>query len=186
MARQYAGFNLLVGDRHSLWYYTNSNASGPRELTPGIYGLSNARLDTPWPKVVRTRERVRTALAAARVSPAALFAALQDREPAADAVAVAEHVVHGGAQAGATVAAYKSLAHVERAFRSMKTIDLHVRPVFHYSEQRVRAHYRVKLPRVFVNVTVPTARKSSALTRSTHAVHRRARRCEEPMRMLRG
>ena len=42
--------------------------------------------------------------------------------------------------AGATVAAYKSLAHVERAFRSMKTIDLHVRPVFHYSEQRVRAH----------------------------------------------
>jgi hypothetical protein len=42
--------------------------------------------------------------------------------------------------ADATVAAYKSLAHVERAFRSMKTIDLHVRPVFHYSAQRVRAH----------------------------------------------
>ncbi len=42
--------------------------------------------------------------------------------------------------AGATVAAYKSLAHVERAFRSMKTVDLHVRPVFHYNEQRVRAH----------------------------------------------
>jgi hypothetical protein len=38
------------------------------------------------------------------------------------------------------VAAYKSLAHVERAFRSLKTTDLHVRPVFHYSEQRVRAH----------------------------------------------
>lgn len=42
--------------------------------------------------------------------------------------------------AAATVAAYKSLSHVERAFRSMKTVDLHVRPVFHYSEQRVRAH----------------------------------------------
>lgn len=42
--------------------------------------------------------------------------------------------------APATVAAYKSLAHVERAFRSMKTIDLNVRPVFHYSAQRVRAH----------------------------------------------
>jgi transposase len=42
--------------------------------------------------------------------------------------------------ASATVAAYKSLAHVERAFRSMKTVDLNVRPVFHYSEQRVRAH----------------------------------------------
>lgn len=42
--------------------------------------------------------------------------------------------------ADAAVAAYKSLAHVERAFRSMKTVDLNVRPVFHYSEQRVRAH----------------------------------------------
>ena len=42
--------------------------------------------------------------------------------------------------ASATVAAYKSLAHVERAFRSMKTVDLNVRPVFLYSEQRVRAH----------------------------------------------
>ena len=42
--------------------------------------------------------------------------------------------------AAATVAAYKSLAHVERAFRCMKTIDLHVRPVFHYNAERVRAH----------------------------------------------
>jgi hypothetical protein len=42
--------------------------------------------------------------------------------------------------ANAAVAAYKSLAHVERAFRSMKTVDLNVRPVFHYSESRVRAH----------------------------------------------
>jgi transposase len=42
--------------------------------------------------------------------------------------------------ANAAVSAYKSLAHVERAFRSMKTVDLNVRPVFHYSEQRVRAH----------------------------------------------
>ena len=42
--------------------------------------------------------------------------------------------------APAAVAAYKSLSHVERAFRSMKTVDLNVRPVFHYSAQRVRAH----------------------------------------------
>jgi transposase len=34
----------------------------------------------------------------------------------------------------------KSLAQVERAFRSIKTMDLHVRPVFHWSEKRVRAH----------------------------------------------
>jgi hypothetical protein len=40
----------------------------------------------------------------------------------------------------ATVRAYKDLAKVERAFRSMKTIDLHVRPIFHWLADRVRAH----------------------------------------------
>lgn len=35
---------------------------------------------------------------------------------------------------------YKSLSQVERAFRSIKTTDLEVRPICHYSEQRVRAH----------------------------------------------
>ena len=42
--------------------------------------------------------------------------------------------------ANAAVAAYKSLAQVERAFRSLKTVDLHVRPVYHYRAERVRAH----------------------------------------------
>lgn len=42
--------------------------------------------------------------------------------------------------ANAAVAAYKSLAQVERAFRSLKTVDLHVRPVYHFSAERVRAH----------------------------------------------
>lgn len=39
-----------------------------------------------------------------------------------------------------TVAAYKSLSGVERAFRRMKTVDLHVRPVYHRLAERVRAH----------------------------------------------
>jgi Transposase DDE domain len=38
------------------------------------------------------------------------------------------------------VSSYKSLAQVERAFRSLKTVDLHVRPIFHWNEARVRAH----------------------------------------------
>lgn len=42
--------------------------------------------------------------------------------------------------AAATVRAYKSLASVERAFRSMKTVDLELRPVFHWTAPRVRAH----------------------------------------------
>jgi hypothetical protein len=44
------------------------------------------------------------------------------------------------ADAVATVGIYKSLAHVERAFRSIKSIDLEVRPVFHWTAPRVRAH----------------------------------------------
>jgi hypothetical protein len=40
----------------------------------------------------------------------------------------------------AVVAAYKNLARVERAFRSLKTVDLHIRPVFHWNAPRVRAH----------------------------------------------
>jgi hypothetical protein len=40
----------------------------------------------------------------------------------------------------AAVAAYKSLSQVERAFRSLKTVDLDIRPVFHYRAPRVRAH----------------------------------------------
>jgi hypothetical protein len=42
--------------------------------------------------------------------------------------------------AAATVRAYKSLAQVERAFRSLKTVDLALRPVFHWTAERVRAH----------------------------------------------
>src|SRR5215510_2901660 len=42
--------------------------------------------------------------------------------------------------AASAVRAYKSLAHVERAFRSLKSIDLAVRPVFHWTAPRVRAH----------------------------------------------
>ena len=38
------------------------------------------------------------------------------------------------------VGAYKSLSQVERAFRCLKTIDLHLRPIFHWNADRVRAH----------------------------------------------
>src|SRR5215470_6572106 len=43
-------------------------------------------------------------------------------------------------KAADTVRAYKSLAGVERAFRSLKTVDLDIRPIFHWVSPRVRAH----------------------------------------------
>jgi transposase len=39
-----------------------------------------------------------------------------------------------------TVRAYKSLSQVERAFRTMKTIDLEIRPIYHWKDDRIRAH----------------------------------------------
>lgn len=45
----YAGFNLLHWDGETLYY--SSNRAPARPLPPGIYGLSNASLDSPWPKV---------------------------------------------------------------------------------------------------------------------------------------
>lgn len=47
---QYNGYNLLTGTPDSLCYHSN-RAGKPSELEPGIYGLSNHILDTPWPKV---------------------------------------------------------------------------------------------------------------------------------------
>jgi uncharacterized protein with NRDE domain len=49
-AEDYSAFNLLVGDARQLWLL-NSREGTPRPLSEGIYGLSNAALDTPWPKV---------------------------------------------------------------------------------------------------------------------------------------
>lgn len=66
-AAQYAGFNLLVGDTRSLWYFANSDADNPRELPPGLYGLSNARLDTPWPKVASGKRKLAALIKEARL-----------------------------------------------------------------------------------------------------------------------
>ena len=56
-AQQYNGFNLLVGDARSLYYYSN-RGDGIFQLEPGIYGLSNRLLDTGWPKVHHGKERL--------------------------------------------------------------------------------------------------------------------------------
>jgi len=81
-AARFAGFNLLVGDSTGLHYYSNVGGAAPRELPPGIYGLSNHRLDEPWPKLVRTRERFAAVLSEEDPDPAALADLLADRTPA--------------------------------------------------------------------------------------------------------
>jgi uncharacterized protein with NRDE domain len=81
-AGEYNGFNLLVGDGRSLWYY-GSREGAAREMAPGIYGLSNHLLDEPWPKVVQGREAMTRALADGDPRPR-LEAFLADASLAAD------------------------------------------------------------------------------------------------------
>ncbi|MCZ6830054.1 MAG: NRDE family protein [Gammaproteobacteria bacterium] len=53
----YAGFNLLLGDGKELYYYSNIEGVSQR-LAPGIYGVSNALLNTPWPKLKKGCQRL--------------------------------------------------------------------------------------------------------------------------------
>lgn len=78
----YAGFSALVADRDALVYHSNRDDATAR-LGPGVFGLSNAALDTPWPKLVRCRNALDAAIADGRVSLDTLFDILADREPAA-------------------------------------------------------------------------------------------------------
>lgn len=84
-AGRYAGFNLLLGAPDALHYFSNRAEAAARALEPGIYGLSNHWLDSPWPKLVRTRERVAAAIGVAEPDAATLFDILADRDPAPDA-----------------------------------------------------------------------------------------------------
>jgi len=57
-AGAYNGFNLVLGDSDTLIWFSNRGQEDVRNgqpLEPGIYGLSNALLDAPWPKVLKTK-----------------------------------------------------------------------------------------------------------------------------------
>lgn len=59
-SQDYNGFNLLLGDPDSLWVYSNRGVA--KRLRPGVYGLSNHLLNTPWPKVERGKRLLKKAL----------------------------------------------------------------------------------------------------------------------------
>ena len=83
-AREYHGFNLLVGDSSGIHYLSSKEESA---MTPaaGVYGLSNHLLDSPWPKVERGKLALRAALAE-EIKPdrliETLLATLSDRSVA--------------------------------------------------------------------------------------------------------
>jgi uncharacterized protein with NRDE domain len=57
-AEQYGGYNLIVADKNQMAYFSNRAQQAPRILTPGIYGLSNALLDSPWPKLQLAKQQL--------------------------------------------------------------------------------------------------------------------------------
>jgi uncharacterized protein with NRDE domain len=78
----FKGFNLLFSDGERLGIYESTPGSG-RELGPGIYGLSNHLLDTPWPKVRNAKNRLEESLLQ-MTDTASLLALLRDDRPAPD------------------------------------------------------------------------------------------------------
>jgi uncharacterized protein with NRDE domain len=79
---RYRGFNLLVGDHDALWWVSN-RANGARQLAPGIYGVANDLLDTPWPKVTSGKQALARTL---QLGPSldGLLALLDDTRAYAD------------------------------------------------------------------------------------------------------
>jgi uncharacterized protein with NRDE domain len=81
-ASEYNGFNLIVGDGASLFYF-GSREGQPRAIEPGVHAISNHVLDEPWPKVVAAQVAMDEALAD-RDPMGALFTLLSDPRRAAD------------------------------------------------------------------------------------------------------
>lgn len=79
----YNGFNLLLSDGDQLWYCSNVDGRSER-LEPGLYGLSNRFLDSPWPKVRRGKALLAQGIADGCDSDR-LFAILEDRHQPEDA-----------------------------------------------------------------------------------------------------
>ncbi len=87
---RYAGFNLLLGDGRQLGVL-ESHSGALKMLPPGVYGLSNHLLDSPWPKLVKVREGLRQGLATLDSGNCPFAAAqaltlnlLRDDQPVAD------------------------------------------------------------------------------------------------------
>lgn len=77
-ADTYAGFNLLLRD-HTGWYHYSNITRYCRRLEQGLYGLSNALLDTPWHKTLHARASLQQQLAQGLPQPEQLLRLLHDR-----------------------------------------------------------------------------------------------------------
>jgi uncharacterized protein with NRDE domain len=82
-AKAYNGFNLIVGDANELFYLSNYK-SGFEKISDGLHGLSNHLLDTPWPKVVRGKNKMASLFSKSKVDVNEIMNALYDEDRATD------------------------------------------------------------------------------------------------------
>jgi uncharacterized protein with NRDE domain len=79
----YNGFNLLLSDDLCTFFHYSNIRKETTRLQPGIHGLSNHLLNTPWPKVENGKKRLKEHLLKPVVRESRLFALLGDRKQAA-------------------------------------------------------------------------------------------------------
>jgi uncharacterized protein with NRDE domain len=75
--QDYNGFNLILGSIDELFYFS-THTNGVKKLEPGIYGLSNAVLNTDWPKVQKSKAGLSILLKHDEVHPWELLSILND------------------------------------------------------------------------------------------------------------
>jgi uncharacterized protein with NRDE domain len=81
----YNGFNLLVSDSRCLAYASNRTEPFSQPIASGVYGLSNALLNTPWPKTQKTVNAIRQLLTLqANATPEDFIAVMRDTNPVSD------------------------------------------------------------------------------------------------------
>lgn len=76
--QRYGAFNLLLGDQQGLHYLSNRSNAQPQRLGAGVYGLSNALLDSPWPKLQKVKQGLKAALHASELSTQSLIDIMLD------------------------------------------------------------------------------------------------------------
>jgi len=81
--QDYNGFNLILGSVDELFYFS-THTNGFKKLEPGIYGLSNATLNTEWYKVKKSKGVLSTLLKHDKVHPWELLSLLNDTRKAKD------------------------------------------------------------------------------------------------------
>jgi len=77
------GFNLLLGNVDQLYYFSNKTEDIQR-LEPGIHGISNAILDTPWPKVEKSKIQLQRLIEYKKIHPWEILNILDDTSSAKD------------------------------------------------------------------------------------------------------